>query len=305
MSLVSHYAASAAKKLAGFWIFLILLSGFCGSPSVFGQASVPEPSAGREPAPPFAAAYAKNGKNLCYISSVHQVSAESTAFKLIRDRFRTVNPQVVLVEGFPAASGISPGSLVEYVRRHSKDKNLDESVYAASLAIEAGDEFIGGEPSPDEMKGGLGAKGFAMRDLFGYLVVRQIPVWKRLGKNDFRGLFHDFAKNMETAYKFDDSALMSRRAFESWYERANKKKFDFDGITPAEAGPVTDGALLTQKIGVEMDRIREESILKTLKDMTARFDRIMVVYGAQHYQNEREELSEIFGPPEFFTLPAR
>jgi hypothetical protein len=120
---------------------------------------------------PFVAQYRRGAERLVFVGARHSVDPDSPTMRAVAAGFARVNPQVVILEGFPTAMGENPPPLVEEAHRHDAPGTdpdgyaRSEAMLAASTALKRGIPFLGGEPTREEQNQVLKAKGFTDADI--------------------------------------------------------------------------------------------------------------------------------------------
>ena len=248
------------------------------------------------PPPPFVARYERRGKRLSYIAARHESGLDSATFALIRAEFAARPPQLVIVEGIPRNAGDNSPAFVKLI---NSDPLRMESYYAASLALAGSAVFAGGEPAPQEIKQWLLSKGYTEKDIFGYSILTEIPVWRRQGgAESFSGFYSAASRNAGRMYKLTGAALMSESELAAWYSQRNKKQLDSGAITIQETAPYNAAdSLFTQKMDYQVARVRDAAVCRAIAEGLNRFDRVLVVYGAGHFGMEQKILRKMLGRP--------
>jgi hypothetical protein len=123
---------------------------------------------------PFVASYRKGAERLVFVGARHAFDPNAPTMRAVKEGFAEIQAKVVILEGFPTAMGESPPPLVQVARRYGTPDadqfGQSEGMYAASTALTRGIPFLGGEPTREEQKQVLKAKGFSDADIaFGYL----------------------------------------------------------------------------------------------------------------------------------------
>ncbi len=250
------------------------------------------------PTPPFAARYEPGGKQLTYIAALHESGTGSRTFRLIREEFDRLKPQLVIVEGIPRNAGEDNPAFISVARQNA---GVMESYYVVSLALGAKASFAGGEPSPQDTKTRLLSAGYNGKDIFGHGVVQEIPVRKQQAPS--AGLddsYMEISENLTRMYRLGESSIMPEAEFIKWYEQKNGKRFDYNAVTPQETAPYNNpDSLFTQKMGFEIMKVRDTAICAAIAEALNKYDRVLVVYGAGHFGMEQDILSDMLGQPTF------
>lgn len=261
------------------------------------------------PSRPFVAQYRNKGKQLSYVASFHESRLESETFRLIKDEFFALKPQIVIIEGSPTAEGLSP-------KRYSKDvkQNLNtklwkngESIYSAALAYQNKVPFIGGEPTDAEITECLRKMGYSDKDMLGYYLLRYIPVWRRKNpekKLDLEWFVKNYAGWFIKDYSLNKtSEFASAKEFIEWYKKKNRHKFDLENCSTNLTAPVIGPrALFTQRLSAKEDKLRDAHITSLIAEMLNKYDRVMIVYGCSHIYQQELVLKDMLGEPQISRL---
>lgn len=247
---------------------------------------------------PFAAEYRSADRRLIYIAAKHDAGLESGTFRLIRREFERLSPQLVVVEGIPFGAGTNHPAFVAQAAVNSARM---ESYYAASLALGAKALFMGGEPPPGDIRDALLSKGYSQRDIVGFSLLLETPVWKRMATGESFGDF--FRRNVEQKarmYGLPPAAAMTEAEFRAWHRERNGGDFDPEKVSIQETAP-QDGssALFTQRMDLEMLRVRDERVCRVIADALEKHQRVLVVFGGGHFGSQRAVLRRLMGKPVF------
>jgi hypothetical protein len=89
--------------------------------------------------------------------------------RAVKTGFDQLQPEVVILEGFPTAMGENPPPLIAEAHRYgapdADEFARGEAIYAASIALMRGVPFLGGEPTREEELQVLKIKGFTDADI--------------------------------------------------------------------------------------------------------------------------------------------
>ncbi len=274
---------------------------------------VPWSAAAQEalPDPPYVARYARDGKALSFLASLHEHRPGNQVFRMVAAEFAALEPEVVVIEGLRRAAGLSPGFYRDWVATMPEDGiwPAGEAGFTASLALARGIPFVGGEPTPQEVLEGMAGSPFGLRDLVCYFVLRQIPQWQRTGRDPehaFPELYAAFLVEQARALDVAPADLPGPEDFATWYEAATGRPFDPAAITVMDAAPISGPqALLPNRIAVQVDLVRNASITRVTAEMLNRYDRVLVVYGAGHHVQQAPVLEAMLGVPRLLPSEAR
>jgi hypothetical protein len=290
-------------------LVFVLISPACSTPGLRAETDLLEvwstEAQSLVPEPPYVARYQRNGKHLSYLASRHEHHNGNAVFELVSIEFEALRPQVVIIEGLNRAAGLSPQSYADWVSQMVGQKMwpAGEAGYSAWLAGENSIDFVGGEPSPQEILRAIDDSPYTLRDLIYYFTLRQIPQWKRTDldpEHNFGALYADFISQQSHAYGIKVDDFTAPNDFITWYEMRNQKPFDIGQITVMDAAPITGSdALYTNQISVFEDVIRNTRITQVIAEMLNLYDRVLVVYGAGHHVQQAKVLDRMMGTPSF------
>ena len=247
--------------------------------------------------PPYASRFNDKLKKLSYIAAKHESNNSNETFRTIENEFKHTNPEIVLIEGIPSSEGVSPNWLYDQIKRAPVDKIINERDFSVFQAIQHNIDFIGCEPSDKQIKNLFDTSKFSLKDLIGYYLLQEIPVWKRQGKiNKFIKLFNEKAKKLFFIYGSDQGDSMNLEQFKRWYSQKNNKEFDLAKITSQDTAPIGgDHSLYTQMMSIHLELIRDRHILGVIAHNLNKYRRIFVVYGAGHLVTQRNAIENMLG----------
>jgi hypothetical protein len=117
----------------------------------------------------FVASYRHGTERLVFVGVRHAFHPNDPTMRAVTAGFATIQPKVLIVEGFPTAMGENPPPLVAEARRYgtatADDYARGEAMYAASVALMREIPFVGGEPTREQQNQVLKAKGFTDTDI--------------------------------------------------------------------------------------------------------------------------------------------
>jgi hypothetical protein len=118
---------------------------------------------------PFVASYRKGNERLVFVGAHHAFQPNSPTMRAVKAGFDQLQPEVVIMEGFPTAMGENPPPFVAEAHRYgapdADEFARGEAMYAASIALMRGVPFLGGEPTREEELQVLKIKGFTDTDI--------------------------------------------------------------------------------------------------------------------------------------------
>jgi len=287
------------------------LSGCAGGPSFQADPAllVPWTAAGQErlPAPPYAARYVRDGRSLTFVASLHEHRSGCDTFRVVEREFERLDPQVVILEGFSSADGVSPAGYSKWVRGQAEGELWPggEAAFAAKLALDAGVPFLGGEPSAELVFREAQSERIGPEDLIYFFVVRQVPQWKRAEEDrdrTFEQLYREMIRQLAHMHPIEAEAFQDPKGFLAWYQRRNGRAFVYDEITTEQSAPLTgEDALFTQRVSTQVGEVRDAHIASVIADQLNQHERVLVVYGAGHHLVQEPVLAKLLGPPESWS----
>jgi hypothetical protein len=118
---------------------------------------------------PFVASYRKRAERLVFVGVRHAFEPNDPTMRAVRAGFAELQPNVVIVEGFPSVMGENPPPLLDEAHRYgtpdADEFARGEAMYAASIALALGVPFLGGEPTRKDQNQVLKSKGFTNADI--------------------------------------------------------------------------------------------------------------------------------------------
>jgi hypothetical protein len=221
--------------------------------------------------------------------------------------FVAIQPKVVIVEGFPTAMGADPAPLVAEARHYgtpdADDYGRGEPMYAASLALNRGIPFMGGEPTREEEIQVLKAKGFTDADIaFGASAGELSQLFRSRDMPDL---------SVESLVKFypqvvqtlklplnDGGWAMDAPSLEDF--RQHYRQLYAVDIVGDEQFPLRIDVGDTTRHG-EQNRIgmmtRDRHLLGLIEQQLTDRHSVLVVYGASHWSTLSAALEKRLGKP--------
>lgn len=251
---------------------------------------------------PYVAEHRRGGLRLAFVAAAHSSTPGSATHLQVRRAFDRVRPAAVIIEGVPSSWGENPEAIVELARMTddpmAEPYARGEAGYAASLALEAGVPFIGGEPSERDQTAALIAQGFSPLDVFYTDILKLLPQSLRggeitaLGDASFGRAFARWATSL--ALEREDAPDVDLDGFARWYQIEYGVDYRTDAEFDRRADPGADtivGRILRAQ-GLIRDRHLLELILRTVRQR----ERVLVVYGGTHRTTLARALSRELGP---------
>jgi hypothetical protein len=238
-------------------------------------------------------------KVLWYLASQHSNRIEQPVFIYIDSVIRR-KPDVIIVEGFETDLGLSPKAISE-----SALQGIDngfypsgEPSYAIDQAIKNNIPFVGGEPNDKYIYQQTLKAGYSANDLLSFNFVRRLPQINRSGelqKNKLEKIYANYIKVKAQDFGYKGPTL-SFKNFKQWYRKNQGKSFNLEAGGRSETALI-EGPYDTQKISLEVTKIRDMGVLKTISDMMNKYKKVLIIYGSSHYRVEHKAIKASLGEP--------
>jgi hypothetical protein len=251
---------------------------------------------------PFVAHYHHGRISIDYVAARHIVTADNPTTRAIAHCFDQLEPEAVILEGFPTAAGSNPPYIVESARRRTLSDattyERSEPVYAASIAIERGIPFIGGEPTEKEELAHLNRRGYTTNEVALAFLIRVLGQAHRGGEfstGDAAAFAAAFERARLDKLRIFGPTLLTLSEFQGRYRASF-------GVDPAsdphlEERGFPGTATRQQRLSAEDMRFRDQHILDALEQQLRSHQRVLVIYGASHWTTESFVLRARYGPP--------
>ncbi len=245
---------------------------------------------------PFFAQHKKDGRELVFLGTRHDVRLDSPSHRLIEEVITGFSPDCIIIEGFGTHEGSSPSRLLQDARRKVRNGACPEPLYAAVLAADRNIPFIGGEPPASATVNALRSLG-SDRDALGWLVVRGLGQARR---EEGPGALNEKVSRMLPGLKrrFKLEAEMDLNDFKAWFEDRSGKPFNPTGPDAGRVAPMSGpNAKLLQRMAVQVMLAREKHLVSLEAKMLEQYRKVLVVYGAGHLIYEMAVLNHMMGEP--------
>ena len=252
---------------------------------------------------PFIALYRRAPYVLGVVASVHSVDPSSKTFASIDRAFDLVRPAIVILEGFPTTWGKNPERILAHIP-HRNDPGASsyargECVHAASLAVDRGVEFCGGELTDRELIGSLVQQGYDAQDIFYAAMFGPLAQDARAG--DFTGptdlrfapAFDKWARNLRPDYPA--SVDTSFTGFQAWFARIYGRPLDSDPDWADHGGPGEPE--IAGQIGKASNLLRDQYVVGLMIRLLNERQRVLTVFGGSHLSSQWRALKAALGSP--------
>jgi hypothetical protein len=256
---------------------------------------------------PFVASYRKGIERLVFVGAHHAFQPNSPTMRAVKAGYDQLQPEVVILEGFPTAMSENPPSLVAEAHRYgapdADEFARGEGMYAASIALRRGIPFLGGEPTREEELQVLKLKGFtdtdiAFNDLLGRLsqALRSGDI-PDTSPGSLARIYPQLAQELKLPLDHGgwnlDAPLLDE--FREHYQDLYGVDLVGDLEFPLRID-VGDTTRHGQQIKVGM-MTRDRYLLGLIEQQLAERHSVLVVFGGSHWATLSEALQERLGKP--------
>jgi hypothetical protein len=251
---------------------------------------------------PFVARFTKDKKHLSFVAVKHETNISSATFKLIREELLEFEPELIIIEGaFPEDGQPPVWILKDYNSNKLKSARevaeKGESYYTAFLAIQNNIPIIGVEPSPGNAFDWLKNQDcfFDAYDLVNLGILRNFYYWKEKNKGQpVNKFFESVYLHIPDLYAENHETPDILR----WYELHQGKKFNTTTFNYDEISPLCEPqASYLQKVSCYLKLHRDIFIASNIAKALNNHNKVMVVYGAGHYRQQRKAIEDMLGNP--------
>jgi hypothetical protein len=247
--------------------------------------------------PPYAALFDTQGSQLLYIAADHTIDHKSKTFQLIDKAFKEYGPDFVIIEDIEESRGVSPQEITSYIENTCLAQSIcSEGLYAAHLATKNKLNFIGGEPSEQEIYKMLTSQNYTKKDFLFFYFVMQLPQYYREGK--FKSKY-DLSTLLSLWLQEWEATEFTYLDFKNWYEKELKLRISYkDLIDPNNPAPINNGTNL-QQFSSKISIIRDKYIISVILKNLTKHKKVLVIYGHSHFPTQKDVLSKYLGNPKF------
>lgn len=254
----------------------------------------------------------QQNKKLIYIAVEHVNDLTHPIVQEIRTVFAQLKPDFCVLEGFHPEEGLNPKRILEIADMYLVyDGRCTENLVAAKLCVLNDIPFIGGDVHNMHYLA-LMNQGYSECDIVFWMLAQNFPFWNRDFDLSDEKLFVQIATNMlqthipswlnapEFAYTLDE--------FLVWHEAHMGKPldavhdfpwgYDRQEFTPSLAPDAT----IYQKIQAHIMPIRDRHIVHMLQDAVEKYDTVLTIFGASHYEWQKAALITLFGEPNNYLI---
>lgn len=251
-------------------------------------------------------------KSLHFVNAQHGMDIHSPTHQTIEAAIEQFRPDLVIVEGVPTDRGVNLPGIVEYARTQvTNGAGVPEPPYAAYLANERGIDFIGGEPSREQVSQGLIARGYSSEEVMTLDVMHLVAQWRREKAPPFNDDSLD-TEARETILRTEITrAIQGNHPFFSHIPQEQRTTYEraqeicqarigkpLTAISTLDLMPLSDSqAAYFQKMNHMSGQVRDEHILGLIHDSLGRYNNVLVVYGDGHLVCQLPVLQQMFGQP--------
>jgi hypothetical protein len=305
---LNNPALSKRQLVVGSGITMMMSASGCVSPAIVGDNRRVEPLSQElqerlfKQAVPFAAHFRRGMYSLTFVAAEHSTDPNSSTFKKIAESFTRARPLKLVIEGVGTAWGDNPEAITSMIPSrllpNANSFARAEGVYSASLAVEAGIPFVGGEPNAAELNKALLKEGFQAEDVF------FTNMLKYLNQNRMAGEFATpsgpaFARAYTNWSQQEANAAGGNAytidEFKAWYARTFDKSLVDDPDWAIRFYPTSDS--ISGKITATQMLLRDRHLHDVVITSLQSSKRVLVVYGASHLATLWAAFSATLGPP--------
>ena len=253
--------------------------------------------------PPFFRQYRRGSKQLIFMGAQHTPRLNSSTHAMIRRLIHEFHPDCVVIEGLETKEGTSPPGPLRDARHLIGQSQCPEPLYAATLAADRGIPFLGGEPSSQVTLEALRAEGNP-QDALGFLVLRQLGQLRR--EETTAALDTSVQRAIrELKRRFHLNAAMDVADFKAWFQKKTGRRFEPRNVVGGMTAPVAESNPdFIRRQAIRVMLARERHLIGLWASLLAKYDRVLVIYGAGHFVYERAILEDLFGHPVRDTFEA-
>lgn len=250
---------------------------------------------------PVLAHFRKNGFDLYFVAAQHGNSSGNKTLPLIRLAFEKFPIQAVLIEGRAYDSGEVPRKSAEEMKkeRESGSYQWGEGEYATRLAQKRDIPVFGGEPSDKDKFQGAVNKGYALNDYLALIFLSLAGYQESVGTwaaGKAPDVLSDVMSWERAQLGLGPEVSFDYPDFLKWYRLKNGKEFD-PGKINGGLPPKADGALFEQRLGHEVDMVRNRYITQAVARSLNQYKRVLVVFGNGHLATQWDALVAALGEP--------
>ncbi len=261
---------------------------------------------------PYSVRYEGCGKTLYYIAANHTNEPDSKTYQAIETVFKRDDVDMVIVEGFPSQSGISPTKMLTYAKSVKNNHADSEPYFSIRQATASGADFMGGEPTDSDILRAVADKGISPVDLLGFYIVRQIPQLIRSKslsdhrdprlENEIFNIVGSFAQSTQMPIEVFNQ-IDGLEPFLKWYQTTNGLDF-YESFRVEDAWPASAVAepRETNRLSDLVADARDQHIIGIIQDAVASHKTVMVVYGGSHHTVHAPALDAAFPKAEILKL---
>ena len=208
----------------------------------------------------------------------HQASSRSELFQNIKKLIKNNKYDAIVLEGkgFDRYSSC----LVNENECHN------EPTFAYSLAkkTQKSTIVVSGEPKTEQVLKYLLKEGFTLEDYLAFKYTIKAMVLNRRKNITIQKLL----PRLNRQRKYIENLVHKRLDFDyekwqKWYKKKMYQKLDIYAINDNYINP--NGENFLQKISHAVNIVRNQNLLDTIKNLTRKHKKILVIYGAQHIKD--------------------
>lgn len=248
----------------------------------------------------------RENKELIFVAVEHTSNLQHPVIEAIKSVIATKKPQFCILEGFNPEDGINPQYIIDIAKNYLDEDKCPESAYAAYLCMKNNIPFIGGDIHNENYLEPLAKKGYSEKDVVFWMLAQNFSFWNREGVvNDanFKELATDMIQNNITFWLNKPKLDYTVDEFLEWHKKHMGKPLDVVkdfpwGYDRKEFMPsLAADATIYQKIQAHIMPLRDTHLINMLKESLEKYDTVLVIFGASHYEWQKSALELLFKKP--------
>lgn len=248
----------------------------------------------------------QENKELIFIAVEHSSNLQHQVIRAIKSVIASKKPQFAILEGFNPEDGISPQWVIDRAKKDLSTGKCPENAYTAYHCKKNNIPFMGGDIHNEKYLEPLAKRGYLEKDVVFWMLAQNFPFWNREGivnDENFKELAADMIQNKITFWLNKPKLEYTVDEFLEWHEKHMGKPLDVVkdfpwGYDRKEFMPsLAEDATIYQKIQAHIMPLRDTHLINLMKESLEKYDTVLVVFGASHYEWQKSALELLFGKP--------
>ncbi len=253
---------------------------------------------------PYIAHFHDEEKHLYYVAARHERGPENGTFKSVRAAMQHGKPHILVIEGLETERGVSPAFYQDHVKHKAAENfsTCEEPVYAAHQAMQTGIPFIGGEPSDNHIFAQMTEKGYSVKDVAAFYLLRSASRWVKHEEVNAQNFDHKAQEYLDHLRYYVENKIpaeqrLTVQEFKAWYADHNDcVGRDYLQINSQNLAPMrSQHASYFERMSADTGEIRERHLDTIIADALSNNDRVLVVYGGGHLVQSRKVFENMLG----------